>query len=52
MKENLGSLNEAFKGADLDGSRLLRSLITAVFFFLSGSAVILFIQTHQTAYES
>jgi len=52
MKENLSSLNEVFKGTDLDGSRLLRSLIIAVFFFQSGSAVILFICTYQAAYES
>lgn len=52
MKENLVSFNEVFKGADLDGSRLLVSLITAGFFFWSGSTVILFIHTYQSAYES
>lgn len=50
MKENLGSLKEVFKGADLCGSKLLRGLITAVFFLWSGSAVVLF--TCQTAFES
>lgn len=50
MKENLGSLKEAFKGADLYGSKLLRGLITVVFFLWSGSAVVLF--TYQTPFES
>lgn len=52
MKENLGSLNEVFKGADLDGSKLLRGLITAVFFLWSGSTVVLFICTYQATFES
>lgn len=50
MKENLGSLNEEFKGAVLYGSKLLRGLITAVFSLWSGNGVVLF--TYQTAFES
>lgn len=50
MKENLSSLNEVFKGAYLYGSKLLRGLVTAVFFLGSGSAVVLV--TYQIAFES
>lgn len=47
VRENLSFLNEVFKGADLDGSTLLRNPINAMFcFFWSGRSVISFITTN------